>query len=99
MTRGVPTIDPKMFGDATPEDVARALYRPSESPLHAIRPWWRSLCPTSWATVSRIWQSVSDSRMLCLPANSLSTFLCHPQKIQLAQLLQLTNRPLSVLTG
>ena len=27
MTRGVPMIDPKMFGDATPEDVARALLR------------------------------------------------------------------------
>ncbi len=35
MTRGVPMIDPKMFGDATPEDVARALLRNSNP---ALRP-------------------------------------------------------------
>lgn len=33
MTRGVPTIDPKMFGDATPEDVARALLAPVRKPV------------------------------------------------------------------
>lgn len=34
MTRGVPMIDPKIFGDATPEDVVRALFRRT-SPLPA----------------------------------------------------------------
>lgn len=36
MTRGVPMIDPKMFGDATPEDVARALLRNKNLPARPV---------------------------------------------------------------
>ena len=39
MTRGVPMIDPKMFGDATPEDVVRALFcRTSPLPATVGKP-------------------------------------------------------------
>lgn len=38
MTRGIPLIiDPKMFGDATPEDVARALLRPRRVAQPVVR--------------------------------------------------------------
>ena len=77
MTRGVPMLDPKRdLAGATPEKLAapccttRYDRAHESSPLQATRSRRRRFRPTIRATVSRIWASVSESRMLCLPANS-----------------------------
>ena len=79
MTRGVPVLDPKRdLVGATPEKLAKALFRRVEplrpprvrKPVASDEVAVEEVAPDEAATVSRIWASVPDSLMLCLPANS-----------------------------
>ena len=80
MTRGVPVLDPKVYlVDATPVARARALFRNKNPALRSGaggKPIVRNQVPVEQpagdeaAAVSRIWTSVPEALMLCLPANS-----------------------------
>ena len=81
MNCGVPMLNPKFhLKGATPEKLARALFRRTAPPQRPARVREavaggevavEKVPADETATVSRIWQSVSDSLILCLLANSL----------------------------